>query len=170
MKQTCEPTQCSGWLLLIAAIGVLAGCSPMPTADEDFIDHRRDPSADIFRSSELNSVDGAIELVQSSPSPDAEFDGVTGAWIEAMRKESENNVMFPRWEGQRKGAHRFTVRYTHIEIDFDYNMNHVGFEWDVDTMLKDVSGPTVLRESELETSTENLPTIDGIDSFPEPWE
>ncbi len=146
----------------------LAACGPALVEDVDYIEHRRNGSAPVFQSSELNSIDGAIELVQESPAPDdAEFDGTTLAWIDQLRQEIDHTVMFPNWEGQRKGAHQFTVRYVHIEIDFDYNMEHVGFEWHVDTMLKQVDGPVALVTEELKTDSREIPTLNGLDVIPE---
>lgn len=151
-------------MLLVLAT---SGCDPIPEGGVDFVDQRRDASADIFRSSELNSVDGAIELVQQAPASEVDFEGSTAEWIANHREQNENTIMFPRWEGQRKGAHHFAVRYSHIEIDFDYNMEHVGYEWQVDTMLKQVSPPVPLTQSEVESAAPARLPLNGLDSIPD---
>lgn len=146
---------------------MLAACGPSPIEGVDYVEHRHDASSQVFQTSELNSIDGAIELVQESPAPDSEFSGTTADWIKQLREEIDHTVMFPNWEGQRKGAHQFTVRYVHIEIDFDYNMEHVGFEWQVDTMLKQIEGPIELVIEEDTSGDREMPVINGLDVLPE---
>jgi hypothetical protein len=132
-----------------------AGCGERP-ADTRYFEERPggedSPDALMASMQQLNSIDGAIELVQASPGPDAtEDDPQTVAdWVAEQRSELVGDVMFPKWEGRRLGAHRFEVRYTHTVIDPDYNIQKSGYAWEVDTMVKVVRGPTDLEPTALE--------------------
>lgn len=161
---------------------ILFGCSvvlSVTACDPLSEDELRDFEAREFESNEQqalletaaewNSVDGAIELVKSSESPEGE-EGTITDWIELKRNAIEGDVMFPRWDGRRLGSHRFEVRYTHTVIDYDYNIAKSGYAWEADTMLKVIDGPTPLDPEELdprprrgalgETSEESLEDLD----------
>lgn len=149
----------------IAICGV-AACEPMSDAERSYFESRDfdvEQERQLMQTmTEWNSVDGAIELVKSTPAPEDE-EGTIEEWINRERMGIEGDVMFPRWEGLRRGSNRFEVRYTYTVIDFDYNIQKTGYRWDVDTMLKVVNGPEPIDPEELEPKPRRPLTQDAIE-------
>jgi len=147
--------QIGGYLLCLvcSATLLLTACEPLTESDGRYFEAREfdaDQQQAMMQSAmEWNSVDGAIELLKATEAPDGE-EGTIEEWMDRKRAAIAGDVMFPRWEGRRLGSHRFEVRYSHTVIDFDYNIEKMGYAWEVDTMLKMVAGPTELTEADLE--------------------
>lgn len=142
-----------GLYTVCGAALLLTACEPMSEDEQRYFESREfdaDQQQALMQSTmEWNSVDGAIEMVKANDAPD-DAEGTILEWVEQKRAAIQGEVMFPRWEGRRLGAHRFEVRYSHTVIDFDYNIDKFGFAWEVDTMLKMVAGPTELGPDDLE--------------------
>jgi hypothetical protein len=145
---------CRSGFTLIACLSLWlsAGCDPAPAPEEFYFDESStDLNRQIIRTeAEWNSVDGAIQMVQMTDAPDADFEGNTQQWIDAQRALIEGDIMFPRWEGKRKGANRFEVMYTHTVIDHEYNIVKSGYRWEVDTRIKSVEGPHTIETEDLQ--------------------
>lgn len=144
---------------------LVSGCDPAPEGERTYYEEQEVRAEDERFLMEVmtttDSMDGAIQLVQQQEAPD-EFGGTIEEWLAVARREIEGDVMFPRWEGQRKGANRFEVRYTHTVIDYDYNIMRTGYTWEVDTMMKVVNGPKPIDPEELKPKTRTLPSLDSM--------
>jgi hypothetical protein len=141
---------CTTWFPFV----LLLGCSD-PESSSRYFESAEDATElqhqELMRAmTELNSIDGAVDLVRASYHPDFPETLTMDEWVQAERAAIAGDVMFPKWEGRRHGSHRFEVRYTHTVIDYDYTILKSGYSWDVDTMIKLVKGPHALEPAELD--------------------
>ncbi len=153
--------------LSIVCLGMwISGCGPVADDDVHFIDDRvgsREADRALMRHmTQINSIEGAIELVQMAMAPD-DFEGNTKEWVAYRRDRIDGDVMLPQWEGQRKGAHQFEVRYIHTVRDFDYRILKTGYRWQVNTLLKEVDGPEVIDPEDLAPPPRSLPDLKLLD-------
>ena len=159
-------------MTLVGGLFVWTGCEPVSEQERAYFEARAMEEEQegllMETKTEWNTVDGAIEMARTTMMADTNvFAGTHGEWVRARVEQVRGDVMFPRWEGQRKGANRFEVRYTHTEIDDDYNLERVGFTWNVDTMLKLVDGPQPIDPAELAPRERPRPELKPLDGFTE---
>ena len=91
------------------------------------------------------SETGVVAMVQASPAK--EKNGTLADWVGRRLKELTGQIMFPRWQAERRGANKFEVQFTFTLIDEQNRIVKRGYAWTVDVPLNLV-GPT--REIEPE--------------------
>ena len=80
-----------------------------------------------------------LTLVTDDAAPDGA--GTTGDWVKRAAGETGGQLLFPRWQVDRRGANRYEVKYTYTLIDSTNHLSRRGFLWNVDTALKLVGKP-----------------------------
>ncbi|MFH0907636.1 MAG: hypothetical protein V1929_02600 [bacterium] len=85
------------------------------------------------------SETGVVAMVQMSSAK--EGDGTMGDWVDRRLKELTGQLMFPRWQAERRGASKFEVQFTFTLIDEENRIVKRGYAWSVDVPLNLV-GPT----------------------------
>ena len=86
--------------------------------------------------------DEVLAMVKSYPSPEPQID--TETWLTKQLQDDPGQVMFPRWEVQKRGANKYEARFTYTHIGTDNRMVKKGLSWNVDAVLKVVSPPREL--------------------------
>lgn len=86
--------------------------------------------------------DAVLGMVKSNPSPDPQID--TDTWLTKQLHDDPGQVMFPRWEVQKRAANKYEARFTYTYIGTDNRMVKKGLIWNVDAVLKVVSPPRAL--------------------------
>ncbi len=145
------------WFAKMAGMGgcliSLCACAPVTESERAYFESREkeqeQQQAFIHAMAEANSIEGALVMVKEYPAPDES--GSTEQWIEREQARLSGDVLFPRWEGLRKGPNKFDVLFTYTHRDQDYNIVKKGYGWEVDTLLKLVTGPRDLDDAEMET-------------------
>jgi hypothetical protein len=144
-----------GFYIGTVPLALMLGCSD-PASSTRYFESADDEASggqhqELMRAmTELNSIDGAVDLVRATYHPDFPETMTMEQWVQAERALIAGDVMFPKWDGRRLGSHRFEVRYTHTVIDYDYNIQKSGYSWDVDTVVKIVKGPHPLEPADLD--------------------
>ena len=90
-------------------------------------------------------------MVQMSPAK--EGDGTIADWVDRRLKELTGQLMFPRWQAERRGASKFEVQFTFTLIDEQNRIVKRGYAWSVDVPLNLV-GPTRELEPEYTQSVD----------------
>lgn len=79
-----------------------------------------------------------VALVQSTPA----VDGLaTSNWVHRQLGLVKGEIMFPKWEAQRRGKTRYEVRFTYTLIDPDNRIVKRGYAWSVDAAVQVVDPP-----------------------------
>lgn len=79
-----------------------------------------------------------VALVQNSPAPEG---GSTADWLKREQAKITGEVMFPRWDVDRRGTSKYEVRFTYTLIDPENRIVKRGFAWTVDAGLQIVGPP-----------------------------
>ena len=145
----------SGYSLIPAAIAVAllfsVGCSPM-TEDERAVQEGRKSEAE-QREALRRALNGgaeesvAIKLVQSAPA--AQGEGTTEQWLQRQAATNGSSIFFPRWEADRRGMGKYEVIFTCTLMQEDGRVGKWGVAWSVDIVLKMVTSPREMKQSEL---------------------
>jgi len=147
-------------LFIIAAMsgvwGFLpAGCSPATDAERAYMEKKRDEAP--IRNTVRPSLDSgmeesvAIQLVKEAPAPDG--DGNTEAWVKTKLDELKGDVLFPRWQGHRRGRELYEVWFSYTFMRQNGAIEKQGYSWTVDVVLKIVNPPRALTPKELDMRT-----------------
>lgn len=147
----------------------LSACTPVSESERAYFESREkeqeQQQAFIHAMAEANSIEGALAMVKEYPAPDET--GTTEEWIDREQARLSGDVLFPRWEGLRKGPNKFEVQFTYTHRDEDYNIVKKGYGWEVDTLLKLVNGPRELEDAELETRPRRTAAQDQYETLRE---
>lgn len=139
--------------MVCAAALLLASCTPQEGENEY---RRRRQDYDTTRSRGVDSlaevvVDSAksedvLKMVKEYQSPDAAIN--TDTWLARQLYGDPGQIMFERWDVQRRGASKYEARFTYTRVGGDNRMVKRGWSWNVDTVLKVVSPPRELAVDE----------------------
>jgi len=145
--------------ILAALMGFSAflfgGCNPATDAERAYMEKRQNEAQ--VRSTVRQSLDGgteervAIQLVKDAPAPEEE--GTTEAWLRATLDKLKGDVLFPRWQGYRRGREQYEVWFTYTFMRQDGGIEKKGYSWTVDVVLKIVNPPRALTPKELDMRT-----------------
>ncbi len=129
----------------------VAGCSPATDAERAYMESRageRQQREQMQRTLDGVSEDAAaIDMAKDSPAKDGP--GTAEQWIEQLTAREQGHLMFPRWEGVPRSLNKYEVRYTYTVMSESGSITKKGYAWDVDLMLKAVTGPRELDAADL---------------------
>lgn len=129
------------------------------TQDGEFLRPRDEESLRAVVQDGANN-DEVMAMVKKNPSPDPQID--TDTWLTKQLHDDPGQVMFPRWEVQKRAANKYEARFTYTYIGTDNRMVKKGLIWNVDAVLKVVSPPRELAvESAPDRSARREPTGGG---------
>jgi hypothetical protein len=137
---------------MITALAGSMGCTP-PVTDEEknyFDEQKREKEQRDLLSQALQGETKqgeALKLVKDSEAILGE--GNTQEWLDRLLKHEKGDVMFTRWATTARGANKYEVRFTYTLMGEGYVIEHKGFSWVVDLILKKVSDPRALADAEL---------------------
>jgi hypothetical protein len=141
------PTVCASLVTLFAVAGCGAGDED---GDEGSAADTRSSRPDALAASRISET-GVVAMVQLSPAK--EGDGTIADWVDRRLKELTGQLMFPRWQAERRGASKFEVQFTFTLIDEQNRIVKRGYAWSVDVPLNLV-GPTRELEPEYTQSVD----------------
>lgn len=123
------------------------GCGPDPYSDyvRDSAPAEAPPPAPIL--DDANEETTAIRLVQQSSAPDGP--GTCEDWVQRHLEQLLGNVMFPRWQTQRRAASKYEVTFTYTLVSESNEIRHGGFAWNADLLLRLVSPMREMTDEEL---------------------
>ena len=128
------------------AIAVLAGCGRDEAAPGRGDEKASERSSRALQGAASRATEtGVVAMVQMSPAKDG--GGTMGDWVDRRLKELTGQLMFPRWQAERRGASKFEVQFTFTLIDKENRIVKRGYAWTVDVPLNLVGPP---REMEPE--------------------
>jgi hypothetical protein len=128
-----------------------AGCSPASDAERAYIESRateQQQREQMERTLEGGSESAAaIDMAKRSPAEDGP--GTAEQWIERLTAGERGTLLFPRWEGLRRSLNKYEVRYSYTVMNESGNITKKGYAWEVDLMVKTVTGPRDLEAADL---------------------
>ena len=131
------------WIAFLLLAGAGAGCGFGTESERAYFAARE---AERLQQLELRDAVVAetpevevLSLVTDDAAPDGS--GTTGDWVKRAANETGGQLLFPRWQVDRRGANRYEVKYTYTLIDSTKHLSRRGFLWNVDTALKVVGKP-----------------------------
>jgi hypothetical protein len=144
-----------GCVAAASLLTVLAGCSPASDAERAYLDAREEQrlQKDSLRQT-LEGVSGgeaAIDTVKQSAAPGGA--GTVEQWVRQQTGQEKGDLLFPRWEAIRRSLTRYEVRHTYRVMSESGLIAKKGYAWDVDLVLKQVSGPRDLQADAITSQT-----------------
>ena len=129
------------WLVL------LAGCGPVSDSERAYFEARanQQEQSEMLRAL-INSRQTDADVLQMvKAAPVKEGEGNMEEWVGQQMTFVVGQVLFPRWEVQRRGVSTYEVRYTYTHIDASNQLYRSGFKWDADPLVKVISAPSVIK-------------------------
>jgi hypothetical protein len=74
-----------------------------------------------------------VALVSSAPAAEG---GTTEEWLTRELKSIKGEIMFPKWDTDRRGTAKYEVRFTFTLIDEETRIVKRGYAWTVDAGLQ----------------------------------
>ena len=141
------------WIPAGLALAMLfsGGCGP--TTEEERAIHGVRKSEAEQRDALRRALDGAteksvaIKLVQTAPA--AQGEGTMEQWLQRQSSTNGSSIVFPVWEADRRGMGKYEVSFTCTLMLGDGSIGKWGVVWSVDILLKQVSSPREMTQSEL---------------------
>lgn len=129
----------------------LAGCGSADEEDAAGSSSTSPSSRSAALAASRISETGVVAMVQRSPAK--EGDGTIADWVDRRLKELTGQLMFPRWQAERRGTSKFEVQFTFTLIDEENRIVKRGYAWSVDVPLS-IVGPTRELEPEYTQSVD----------------
>ena len=128
----------------IAGLMILAaGCGqsdPNPQMDMDVLE-KHPPEMVKATLVEKAKDEDVILLVKTRAAADGKSS--TEVWVEQQVDTVKGQVMFPKWEVQRRTSYKYDVTYSYTLIQENNVIVKQGYRWSVDMMSKTVSSAEI---------------------------
>ncbi len=79
-------------------------------------------------------------------------------WVRQELKKIQGEVLFPRWQAKRRGAHKYEVLFTYTVLSSDYSIVKCGYSWMADLLLGLVGPARMLEEEDMSRNTIRRPS------------
>lgn len=143
-------------LLIVLQVFLLMGCG----MNEQNTSNTRQPNPATHGKhipENNNGPQDALRLVQESIEEESGL--TTTIWVEQQLQAEEGQIMFPKWEARRQNMHEYEVKFTYTKLNDDYAIEKRGYTWAVNYILRLVSKPRPMSQSDFKQQPGHKPIL-----------